>query len=269
MNTTIENKLIKLKKNIKQYSKAAIGYSGGVDSTFLLKIAKDILGKQLIAITIQTPAHTIKEINEAKKIAYNLKVEHILIKWDSTQLHEFTRNNINRCYYCKKKIYQIIKKTAQKKKISTVLDASTYDDIHEHRPGLQALHELNIHTPLIEVKLKKNEIRQLSKKLNLPTWNKPSNACLATRIPYGTTINKPTLKIVQKAESILQSYNIQHSRVRIHGNIARIEVDQHDFPIIIKNASHIIQQLKKIGFTYITLDIEGFRSGSMNEVTNI
>ena len=259
-------KLEKLKKNLKKMMRVAIGFSGGVDSSFLLKVTSDILGKNTLAVTIKSPAHPESEIDEAMRMARIMNVKHMIIDLDITEIEEFKENNVNRCYYCKKQIFSKIKELAEKEKIPYILDASNVDDLNDYRPGMRALEELGVLSPLINVKLTKKEIRDLSKQMNLDTWNKPAFACLASRIPYGIGITKTRLMMIENAEDVLRSLSMKQFRVRYHNEMARIEVDKNDFQLVLNHSDKIVKRFKELGFKYITLDIEGYRTGSLNEV---
>ena len=260
------NKLERLKGKLKKMNKVAVGFSGGVDSSFLLKILSDVLGKNTLAITIKSPAHPKSEIEEALRIVGSMNVKHEIIDLDITESSEFKKNNIDRCYYCKKMIFSKIKDVAKKDDIDYVVDASNANDLDDYRPGIKALKEIGIISPLIDVNLTKKEIRDLSRHLNLDTWNKPSFACLASRFPYEIEISKVRLKQVEKAEMFLNSLGLIELRVRYHNEIARIEVPKPAFQTVLKYSKEITKQFKKFGFKYVTLDIEGYRSGSLNEV---
>jgi len=245
--------------------KVAIGFSGGVDSSFLLKIASEVLGKNVLAVTAISATYPKKESTEAKKFAQSLGSSYRIIRIDIDKMPIFKKNPVDRCYYCKKELYKQIKKIAQQEHISFVLDASNLDDLNDYRPGRKALEELDIKTPLIDAQFTKQDIRTLSKTMNLPTWDKPSLACLASRFPYDTMITKERLKMIEDAENILWGLGVHQVRVRYHETISRIEVEPKDFDLILTHSKEIIQQFKRLGFHYITLDLEGFKSGRLNE----
>jgi uncharacterized protein len=261
----LNTKFKTLKKNILKMQKVTIGFSGGVDSTFLLKIAKDTIENKVRAVTINSPLLSDKELKDAKKLSNKIGVKHIVINIDLTETDELRKNSFERCYYCKKIVFSKIKNVAKEQGFHCVLDSSNADDLDDYRPGMKALIELGVISPLIEVGLTKQEIRYLSKKMGLPTWNKPSFACLASRFPYGIEITKPRLDQVQRAESLLYEQNIRQYRVRYHNEIARIEVDKKDFKKILANSQKLNQQFRKLGFKYVTLDISGYKTGSLNE----
>lgn len=244
----------------------ALAYSGGTDSTFLLKVAYDVLGKNVLAVTATSSTYPKQELKQAKQLAKNIGANHIIIKSEEMKNKKFSKNTPNRCYYCKKELFSKIKKIAATKNISYILDGSNVDDAKDYRPGTKALIEYDITSPLREAGLTKKEIRDISCEMKLDSWDKPAQACLASRFPYGTKITKERLKQVEQAESYLSNLDLDQLRVRYHNDIARMEVTKNDFQKILKNAKKITQQFKKLGFTYITLDIEGYRTGSLNEV---
>jgi len=244
----------------------AIGFSGGVDSSFLLKVATDVLGDKALAITVNSMLHPKRELSDALQFVKQVNAHHIVIDVDVNEIDDVKENPENRCYFCKKHIFSKIKDAVNQEKISYVLDASNYDDLEDYRPGMKALERLHVVSPLVDVKMGKNEIRELSKQMNLDTWDKPSFACLASRFPYGIKITKSKLMQVEKAESFLFSLGIKQLRVRYHEDIARIEVLQDDFQTILKHAEEITKYFKELGFKYVTLDIQGYRTGSLNEV---
>lgn len=249
--------------------RVAIAYSGGVDSSFLLKIAVDVLDGKVLAVTVNSPACSKAEIQEASNLAKALKAKHSIVDLDILKNENVAKNDPDRCYHCKKMIYSTVIDLARKEGIRHVLDASNADDVHDYRPGRKASQELNIQIPLIDAGLSKQEIRELSKKMGLSTWNKPSSACLASRIPYGVELTEPILKKVEQAEEYLKTLGIDRCRVRYHHDIARIEVSPEALPHILKSRETIVTYFKHLGFTYVTIDLEGYRTGSMNEALDL
>lgn len=261
----LDSKLKILEGILKGMESAIVAFSGGVDSSFLLKVSKDVLGDNVLAVTAVSETYTNSELADAKKYAKLLRVRHKIIRTDELKNSRFLSNPTNRCYYCKKELFLKLRKIARENRISYVLDASNYDDLSDYRPGMMAAKEIRVRSPLKEAKLTKNEIRQLSKKLGLETWNKPSAACLASRFPYDSRITRQGLAVVGKAEGYLRKLGFRQLRVRHYGDTARIEIEQNDFRRAIKNSEKINSRLRKIGFKYITLDLGGYRTGSMNE----
>lgn len=264
----LREKLIQLKKTLRKMKSVVIAYSGGVDSTFLLKIAREELRNKnkILAVTACSAIFLPEEMKIAQQITQKLQVKHQII--DTTQLDNpsFFTNPPNRCYYCKKELFSKLSYLAEENRLNFVVDGSNPDDLGDFRPGMQAAEELGIRSPLIEVGLSKEEIRNLSRKMGLPTWNKPSQACLASRFPYGTKITRTALRKVAEAEVFLETLGISQVRVRHYGACARIEVPVSQISRLVneKIRSILIEKFKHIGYTYITLDLEGYRQGSMN-----
>ncbi|MCD6447876.1 MAG: ATP-dependent sacrificial sulfur transferase LarE [Thermoplasmata archaeon] len=266
-----EEKIKNLKKMIAEMERVLIAFSGGVDSTFLLKICVDILGKEnVIAVTASSPTHQMDEMEEAKKIAQFFGVKHVIIHTDEMENEAFVTNPVERCYFCKKELFSKLKEIAAEYGIKYVLDASNGDDAFDYRPGMKAARELGIKSPLLEAGITKEEIRKFSKEMGLPTATKPSQACLASRFPYGEKITEEKLKMVAEAEKFLKELGFKVVRVRHHGKIARIEVDKNEIARIMEEGirKKIYERLKEIGYTWVCLDLMGYRSGSMNEAIN-
>jgi len=243
-----------------------VAYSGGVDSTLLLKVASDVLSNKLLAITAVSPTYPKEELIFSKKIAKQLGVRHKIIKTQELEDKRFISNPVNRCYFCKKELFSKLKEIAKINKLNFVVDASNVSDEKDLRPGSQAKEELNIRSPLQEAGFTKEDIRKLSKRLGLVTWDKPSEACLASRIPYGIKISPQLLVRVNRAEGYLRQLGFKQVRLRHYNGLCRIEVLKEDIPRIMNKRTKIINRLKILGYNYITLDLEGYRSGSMNEV---
>jgi uncharacterized protein len=241
-----------------------IAYSGGVDSTFLLQVAHDILGNKVLAITADSPTFPKEELRFAKRIACDLEVRHKIIRTHELKDEDFISNSTKRCYFCKKELFSRLKKIARIEKIRFVVDASNVSDKTDYRPGAKAKEELKIRSPLQEAGLNKDEIRILSKKLGLTTWNKPSLACLASRVPYGTKITTAVLSRINQAENILRAMGFPEVRLRHYNGLCRIEVNRDLVPKLIESRTLVVEKLKKLGYNYITVDLEGYRSGSMN-----
>jgi len=263
------SKLRCLKNIIKTYRKVILAFSGGVDSTFLLKICVDVLGeKNVIAVTAISDSYTKDELEYARSISENLKVKHILLETNEMSDNDFVSNMSNRCYYCKKHLFSELKNIAKAQSIQYIFDASNVDDESDYRPGRIAAKDFFVRSPLIEAELTKEDIRKHSRALGLDSWNKPSSPCLASRIPYGNKITKEKLEMVEKAETFLKNEGFKIVRVRHHGEIARIEVSEEDIQKLMEKNTRrrTIEYFKNLGFVWITVDLKGYRTGSLNEI---
>lgn len=262
-----EKKLEILKDILAKMGSAAVAYSGGVDSTFLLRVARDTLRNNVLAVTASSPTYPSGEIREARLLARKLSVRHLTIQTDEFTDPNFTSNPPERCYYCKKELFSKLSKIARENHLNYILDGSNLDDEKDFRPGMRAAREFGVRSPLKEAGFTKEDIRQLSRKLNLATWNKPALACLASRFPYGRPLTKRGLSRVGKAEKLLGEAGIAQVRVRNHAHIARIEVPKEQINRFLSAdlREKLVAKLKQLGYTYVTLDLEGYRTGSMNE----
>lgn len=240
-----------------------VAFSGGVDSSLLLKVAKDVLKNRVIAITANSPLYPESEIWVAKKITKKFNCQHKIIKTDELENQKFVNNLKNRCYYCKIELFKALKVIADKYGY-VVAEASNKSDLSDYRPGIVAAEKLNVKSPLIESGLEKEEIRTLAKRFGLPNWNKPSMACLASRIPYGQIIDRRRLKRIESAEGFLKKFKLTQIRVRDHFPIARIEILTIDFKKVLKYRNRIIKYFKRLGYKFATLDLEGYKTGSLN-----
>jgi pyridinium-3,5-biscarboxylic acid mononucleotide sulfurtransferase len=259
-------KLKQLQQMLSEMKSCVIAYSGGLDSTLLIKVAFDVLGDNALAVTATSSTYPQRELRDAKQFAKEIGIPHIVIRSEELDIKKFADNPPDRCYYCKKELFRTLHQIAVEHGFNKVLDGSNADDDVDYRPGGKARKELGVVSPLKDVGLTKQEIRELSHFFHLSTAEKPAFACLASRFPYGTKITKKRLKQVEAAEEYLFSLGITQCRVRYHTDIARIEVSPDDFHRILTHTKQIINTFKKIGFPYVALDLEGYRTGSLNEV---
>ena len=256
-----------LKEYLKSLKSVAIAFSSGVDSTFLLKTAHEVLGPKAIAVTAVSPLFPKREKDEASDFCKKLGIKQITIQINELEIDQFRHNPKDRCYICKKVLFTKIIEAAKQNGAEYVCEGSNIDDTGDYRPGLKAVAELGIKSPLKECELYKAEIRELSKKSKLSTWNKPSFACLASRFVYGEEITSKKLGMVEKAEQYLLDLGFKQFRVRIHGeNLARIEVLPEDQKKLFNERQNIVSYFNQAGFNYVTMDLQGYRTGAMNEV---
>ncbi len=264
MNTAHE-KLEKLKTILQNYGSIAIGYSGGVDSTFLAKVATDTLGKKALSVSAISESYPKAEQEEAKQIADDLCLNYIAVRTSETGNPEYLKNAPNRCFYCKDELMTHLVKIKEEYNIAELAIGTVIDDLGDYRPGQSAAKQAGCRFPLVEAEMTKDDVRELSKTMNLKTWNKPAFACLSSRFPYGEEITIEKLAMVEQAEDLLRSYGFKQFRVRHHNNLARIELLPEDFDRLLEHRETIYQCFQEIGYAYIAMDLKGFRSGSMNE----
>jgi uncharacterized protein len=266
--TSADEKLQHLKSILKEMDSVLVAFSGGVDSTFLLKVASLVLKENTTALTATSPTYLESELAEAKALAKELGVNHIIVSSNELLIPNFAENPENRCYFCKSELFEISRKKTDELGIRFVLDGSNLDDTLDTRPGKEAAREIGVRSPLEEAKLTKDEIRYLSKKLGLSTWEKPNLACLSSRFPYGTKITEARLDKIKICEEILRELDFRQFRVRYHDDTARIEVAPSELGRIQDDGirKKIVAGFKEAGFIYVTLDLQGYRTGSMNEV---
>ena len=262
----MEKKLKKLQNYLLGLKKVAVAFSGGVDSSFLLKVASDILGKNAIAINVNSPLVARTERISMRDFCTKYEIPLIQIEFDALSFSQIKENSVNRCYFCKQALFSQIMANAKENDIENIADGSNSDDESDFRPGMKALAEMGVLSPLKECGFSKTEIRALSKKMELPTFNLPSAACLASRIEYGQEITEEMLARIDKAEDFLRKLNFGQCRVRVHGNLARIEVPPKQMQDAFLHRKEIHAETKRLGFSYATLDLSGYRTGSMNEM---
>ncbi len=260
------NRLENLKEILRDLRRVVIAYSGGLDSTFLLKAAIDTLGKDnVLAVTARSETYPLSEYKEAGAIARRLGAKHLTINTRELDIKNFRSNPVNRCYYCKKELFKRLNAIKNRYGMEHVVDGTNLDDLKDIRHGSLAAAEEGIRRPLLEAEITKNDIRKFSKNLRLPTWNKPSFACLASRFPFNDRITIAGLKKIEEAEGRMHRMGFRQVRVRLHGKTARIEVPENALSLGLKLKDKIVRELKALGFVYVTLDLEGYRTGSMHE----
>ena len=263
-----DEKWDRLRSLLGELKLAVLAYSGGVDSSVLLRAASEVLGQGLIAVTAVSETYPPDELGPAKEYAASLGVRHRILPTDELIREEFSRNAPDRCYHCKQELFDKLRKIADAEGIPHILDGSNVDDLRDHRPGRRAAAERSVRSPLAEAGLTKQDIRDLARRLGLPMWDKPSLACLSSRIPYGTRITSELLATIQSAEDVIRGLGVRQVRVRHHNDTARIEVGPEDLVCLAASGTRerVVAAFKELGYTYVCLDLEGYRTGSMNAV---
>ncbi|HAO96633.1 MAG TPA: ATP-dependent sacrificial sulfur transferase LarE [Verrucomicrobiales bacterium] len=253
-------------KIIHDFERVLVAFSGGIDSTLVLRVAREQLGDNAVAITAVSPSLAQSDLEASRRLAAEIGVAHEVVQSRETEDPRYQRNDSQRCYFCKTNVYQCLIDYAKAEGFKWILDGTNADDLGDHRPGLRAAREHGVRSPLQEAGIGKGEIREWARQLGLSNWNRPANACLSSRVPYGSEVTPEKLAQVEQAEASLRSLGFHELRVRHHDQIARIEVSQNELTRAVEQGDQITKAMKEAGFSYAALDLAGFRSGSMNDV---
>jgi uncharacterized protein len=264
---SLQTKLDTLRDIFAPMPSVIVAFSGGVDSTFVLRVAHETIGNRVLALTTTSPTMPDEDRQSALAMAQLIGARHLVLESNELEIPGYASNPLNRCYLCKHNLFTVCEAKAAELRIDEIVDGLNLDDLNDYRPGMQAASEKRVRHPLVEAELTKAEIRDLSRAMNLPTWDRPASPCLSSRFPYGTTITPEGLAKVAAGEQLLHAMGFRVARVRYHGDVARIELEQLEMPRIFEpeNRDYVNREFKKIGFRFVTIDLKGFRSGSLNE----
>lgn len=264
----VETKVVKLRALLDELPSALIAFSGGVDSTFLLRVAYEVLGARCLALTTVSSTTPAEDVEDARRLAVVIGARHVLLDTDELAIPGYAENPVNRCYFCKDNLFTICLEEAARRELAAVLDGANVDDLGDHRPGLRAAAERGVRHPLVEAGFGKEDVRAASRALGLPTWDRPASPCLSSRFPYGTRITPERLAQVAAAERFLRSLGFRELRVRHHEQVARLELPVAEMTRLLEGGTRaaVVAELRRLGFAYVALDLQGFRSGSLNEV---
>lgn len=265
--SSLDPKLQRLRASFRAMRSVMVAFSGGVDSSFVLRVAHDTIGARVLALTTTSPTMPDDDRLNAIAIAQALGVRHLMVESNELDITGYARNPVNRCYLCKHNLFSVCEQKAQELGIETIVDGLNLDDLRDYRPGIRAAAEMQVRHPLVEAELTKAAVRELSRSLGLPTWDRPASPCLSSRFPYGTQITLEGLRQVERGEQVLRSFGFNVARVRYHGEVARIEVEASEIGRMLDTTVReaVERQLREIGFRFVALDLRGFRSGSLNE----
>ena len=263
----LATKCERLRAIFRPMASVMVAFSGGVDSTFVLKVAHDTIGERVLALTTTSPTMPDADRRSALEMAALIGARHVVIESNELEIPGYAQNPLNRCYLCKHNLFTVCEAKARDLRIEDIVDGLNLDDLNDYRPGIKAASEKSVRHPLVEAELTKDEVRELSRALGLPTWDRPASPCLSSRFPYGTEITRDGLRKVERGEELLHSLGFKVARVRYHGDVARLEVDAREIPRLLESTmrQRVDSELKKAGFRFVTVDLKGFRSGSLNE----